>query len=182
MLKKIWLKIRLFFHVNVSLYIDEHLWAKILLAVGGCISLYLLLLGIFVGGVALLGSITFDLELSQSTDQIAQIEIIYVDEDDNYSDNEFKNTTVCTVIDREQWDEFLSDLDNVTCRGIGYDAPCLVSGPTIRIIYQDGSFDLLSSRGFFQSSNEKHPYVARTLDTDELLELLTAYGYIKPTS
>ena len=182
LLQRIKSRIRLFFLVDVVLFWERRsLFGKILLAMGVYVLLHLLLFGLFVGGVMLVNSITFDLELSQSTDQIAQIEILHVGEDDVHNDNRFDNITVYAVLEEQQWEQFLSELDNVPCRGTAYDAPRHIYGAAIRITYHDGNFDLLSSTGFFYSSDVKYPYRARTLDSDKLLELITTYGYQKPT-
>ena len=183
LLKWIKSKIRLFFLVDCALFWERRsLFGKIVLAMCVYVLLHLLLFGLFFGGVMLLGSFTFDLELSQSTEHIAQIEIIHVGWDDVYNDEHFDNITVCTVLEEPQWDTFLAELDNITCRGTGFDAPKHIFGPTIRITYRDGTFDLLSSTGFFFSSDTDYPYRARTLDYDELLELISTYGYHAPTA
>lgn len=179
--KRIKMRIYVFFRVQLPLFIDERsLFTKILLAIGTYLLIYLFLFGLFFGGAMLVSSIQFDLELSHSTEQIARIEIIHVGDDGDSDDREFRNITVCAVLEEAQWKTFLAELHEVTCRGTAYEAKSHIFGATVRITYQDGTFDLLSSSGFFFSSDVKSPYRARTLDSDELLELLTAYGYYKP--
>jgi len=182
MLKKVWNEIRLFFTVDVALYVKEHLWAKILLALLCGFLIYLLLFCLFFGGVMLVGSRTFDMEFLHSTDQISQIEILYVGEDDNADPAEVDNITICVTIPAAQRDAFLSDLTAVTCRPTGFDSTPQIYGGAIRITYQNGDYEIFADYGILRLKQGEKDLLMRRLDEDELLQLLTAYGYQEPTA
>lgn len=179
--RNIWREIQLFFTVDVAFYIKEHLWVKILLALMCGLLIYLILFGLYFGAIALLGNMTFDMEFLHSTDQILQIEILYVGEDDNDNPAELDNITVCVTIPAAQRDAFLSDLAAVTCRPTGFDSTPRIYGGAIRITYKNGDYEIFADYGILQQEQGEKSLFMRRLDEDELLQLLTAYGYQEPT-
>lgn len=174
-------RIRLFFLVDVVLFLERRsLFSKILMAAGVSVLLHLLAFGFFFGGVMLLGSFTYDLELLHSDAEISQIEIIYVSQNHLQDDASFEDAAVCVSLEAHQWDAFLSDLHEITCRPTGFDATPHIQGAVIRIIYANGDYELLAGYGIYQWKNGEEALLRRRLDDEELLQLLNAYGYQQP--
>lgn len=169
-----------FFKITIPMFLDEcSIGTKILLAIIGGVIGFGILLFLYLGAVMLIGSKTYPLELLHDQDQITQVEILHVGDDIHYG-TEFTNVTVCAVLTKDQWTNLLCDLNDIPCYSTGHDSSPHIYGPAIRISYQNGDYEILSGHGFFQSSGDQYPWVNRLFPSEELVELLTSYGYQDP--
>lgn len=138
-----------------------------------------ILLGcLYIGAIFLLSSIPVEYAYLHPADQIQHIEIIYITVSDDTA--QFQDAHVCVTISEEHQAAFLSDMYELTWYNYGNDPPFPVGGACIRITYQNGDIEILSSVGTYYATDTETNFTSRHLDDEELIPMLIAYGYQEP--
>ena len=133
--------------------------------------LFIVLIVVFAGGCSIKAAYKF----LQSPTEISVIEIVKVSRDE--STGEIEQTTISTIDDIEV---FLKDFSQVNCYLIytdpkGIDDSALV----IKIVYQDGEYELIDVRGQTQYTDESgfRNYTGyRSFDDIEFKNLISKYS------
>jgi len=88
-------------------------------------------------------------EFAQPEDQIKTIEVVYMDPFCDGPGDEIKVIyTVTEIVDSDP-QKFLEGLSEVTCYGPYRSSNPNIKNNVIRIVYQDGSFELMSAAGVY---------------------------------
>ena len=128
-----------------------------------------MLFAVLLGGCRSKCGYTF----GQSTNSINAIEIIYLSpyEDDPITEL-IENADVITEVSAERWDELLSDYAQMPCRTQLFDPNLSVNGHVIRIIYNDGAFELIGAFAGMYFDGQSWQMQSHVVDEDSFFTLL----------
>ena len=159
------------------------LWKQIglaaITAIVGPVLLVVVFGGLYIGIILLLGSIPVEYEYLHPAEQISKIEILYIENSDDTG--QFDDAIVCVTLSEDQHTTFLSDLYELKWYNYGNYPPFVTEGACIRITYANGDYEILSAMGTYFSTDSDGDFTSRHLDHEELIPMLTAYGYQAPT-
>lgn len=118
-----------------------------------------------------------DYTFGQSSKNIDAIEIIYLSpyEDDPITEL-IKDAVVVTEVSAEQWDGLLSDYTQMPCHVQRFDPSLSVNGHVIRIIYNDGTFELISAFAGMYFDGQLWKSQSHIVDEASFLALLQRRG------
>ena len=108
-------------------------------------------------------------------EKITSIDLIYVEQYCDY--NTYDGIPATKTIPTEQWPAFIEDFRDITCKYHSMDPTYSTSGTIIRILYSDGSHEVISAyTGLHISSDGKGNYTPFCFDKDEFTTLIETWG------
>jgi hypothetical protein len=108
-----------------------------------------------------------------------QIEIVNLETDMGYhADSPYneENISVIKIIETDKYEEFLSDFKRIKSYHPFGDPIGSISGEAIRIIYPNGSIELITDYGTANVINGEIDVQTITFDSDDFAELLDKYS------
>jgi len=109
----------------------------------------------------------------QSFENITSIDILYIDGYSNY--RTYDHLEAVYTIPPERWGTFADSLNKITCKKQSYEPSYSLQGNVIRIIYKDGSYEVISQHTgaqFFVNDYQKYPHIR--FDKEEFNEFINS--------
>ncbi len=114
-------------------------------------------------------------KLAQSEENITRIEIVFCFPSETYHREELLKMEPMVVLEEAEWETILHDITSTPCHFVIGDPPFNISEHVIRIIYADGSVELIGAHGAVYYSERESRYRNLFYDRDEYYDFIWDY-------
>ena len=179
------LNLSLFFDVTIPSFWDKcSLFTKISLGCFGFILLHIIWVFCLIGFALLMTALNSNktYELLYPAEEITCIEIIYVDDNNTFSEILDQSIVPVCNLEDTQIPACIEDLQQLSAKKWWNDpSPDIIEG-TLRITYQNGSRECICAHGtfYYDASSGKDSTTWYYFDKEEFDAFLISYGYIPP--